>query len=132
MTISGAGFSGANAVVRSIPATRFTVNSATLITATSPAGAPVGGGHGHCSGWHFAYNGGRSLHVRRGRPQGHRRHAGRRAGRGGTVVTLTGGSFTGATTVSFGGTPATSFAGELCHHHHRDEAARHSRPRSWA
>ena len=111
VSIRGAGFSGATAVsFGSIPATAFTVNSATLITATSPTGTPSsvavtvtapGGTSPPSSADLFTYIaaapvvGGLSPAIG--------------PAAGGTVVTITGASLTGATTVSFGGIPASTF-----------------------
>jgi IPT/TIG domain len=112
VTIRGAGFSGATAVTfGSVPATRFTVTSATVITATSPAGTPSsvavtvtapGGTSPTSTADLFTYI------APPPSVTGLTPSSGPAAG--GTVVTLTGGSFTGATTVSFGGVPAATFA----------------------
>ena len=111
VTIRGAGFSGATSVdFGSAPANSFTVNSATLITATSPPGTAgsasvtvtaSGGTTPVTTADLFTYVAQAptltALSPTSGPPAG------------GTVVTLTGGSFTGATTVSFGGIPASTF-----------------------
>ena len=111
VSIRGAGFSGATAVsFGSIPATAFTVNSATLITATSPAGTPAsvavtvtapGGTSPPSTADLFTYIAAAPT------VSGLAPAIGPAAG--GTVVTITGASFTGATTVSFGGIPASTF-----------------------
>ncbi|MBF6356046.1 IPT/TIG domain-containing protein [Nocardia higoensis] len=106
VTITGTGFTGASAVsFGATPATSFTVVSDTQITAVAPAGTGVelvtvttiGG---TSSGVPFTYVAApvlASLDPTAG-PE-----------TGGTVVTLTGAGFTGASAVSFGATPATSF-----------------------
>jgi hypothetical protein len=112
VTIRGAGFSGATTVAfGAVPAQRFTVNSSTLITAVSPPGnvataavtvTTPGGTSPQTAFDTFSYIAvppsvtGLSPAVG---PPG-----------GGTTVFITGGSFTGATTVSFGTNPATSFS----------------------
>ena len=111
VSVRGAGFSGATAVhFGSIPATTFTVNSATLITATSPAGTPAsvavtvtapGGTSPPTTADLFTYIAAAPA------VSGVSPASGPAAG--GTVVTVTGASFTGASTVSFGGVPATTF-----------------------
>jgi len=108
VTITGTNFNGATAVsFKGAVATSFTVNSSTQITATTPAGA-VGAasvlvttpGNTNAANTLFAYvppptvtavspSAGSTL--------------------GGTVVTITGTNFNGATAVSFGGAAATSF-----------------------
>jgi Putative Ig domain/IPT/TIG domain len=111
VTIRGTGFSGATSVAfGSTPASRFSVSSSTLITAVSPPGsaaiAPVtvttpGGTSPQTAFDTFSYIAAppsvTGLSPAVGPPGG------------GTAVTITGGSFTGATTVSFGANPATSF-----------------------
>ncbi|HEY3812702.1 MAG TPA: IPT/TIG domain-containing protein [Caulobacteraceae bacterium] len=109
VTISGSGFTGATAVrFGATPATSFTVNSASSITATAPAGSgtvdvtiTTSGGTsaaGPADGFTYApvptVTG---LSTTLG------------ASSGGTTVTISGSGFTGATAVSFGGTPATSY-----------------------
>jgi hypothetical protein len=111
VALRGAGFSGASAVrFGAVPATSFTVDSATLITATSPPGA---GGPGAVTVTAagatsppttvdlFTYIAAAPTLTNLTPSSG--------PSAGGTVVTLTGGSFTGASTVSFGGVPATTF-----------------------
>ena len=112
VTITGTGFSGATAVsFDGIAATSFTVNSDTSISATTPAhAAGLVDGRGDDAGGHV--DGAGSVHVLAlaraaavvvlvtppvGSPAG------------GTAVTITGTGFSGATAVSIGGTPATSF-----------------------
>ena len=111
VAIRGAGFSGATVVdFGSIPATRFTVNSATLITATSPAGTPAtvavtvtapGGTSPSTTADLFTYLAPAPTVSALSPSSG--------PAAGGTVVTISGSSFAGATTVSFGGIPATAF-----------------------
>jgi hypothetical protein len=111
VAIRGAGFSGATAVAfGSTPASRFTVNSSTLITAVSPPASAAsvavtvttpGGTSPQTALDAFSYLAAApsvtGLSPASGPPGG------------GTAVTITGGSFTGATTVSFGTNPAISF-----------------------
>jgi hypothetical protein len=111
VTITGTGFTGATAVeFDGVPATSFTVDSDTTISATTPAHAagPVGvsvttpAGSSVVPGL-FTYLPLPPLPlVLLVTPA-----LGPSAG--GTTVTITGSGFTGATAVSFGGTPATSF-----------------------
>jgi hypothetical protein len=88
------------------PATSFTVNSATQITAVAPAGAAgtvqvtVTTAGGTSSGVSYTYVAVPTLIA--AVP-----NTGIAAG--GTTVVLTGTNLTGATAVSFGATPATSF-----------------------
>ncbi|MGV9823583.1 IPT/TIG domain-containing protein [Nocardia xishanensis] len=106
VTLTGTGFTGATAVRFGIlPATSFTVNSDTQITAVTPVGlgtvaVTVTTAGGTSNGVPYTYvplpilislipNSGSSA--------------------GGTTVTLTGVGLTGATGVNFGSTPATSF-----------------------
>lgn len=111
VVIRGAGFTGATAVdFGSVPATRFTVSSATLITATSPANAAgatavtvtAPGGTSPTSPVDAFTSIAPAPMVSALSPSSG-------PSGGGTVVTLSGQSFTGATLVSFGGIPATSF-----------------------
>ena len=106
VTITGFGFTGASAVdFGATPATNLTVVSDTTITATSPAGAgsvnvtvtTPGGKSATSPADLFTYG----LAVSGIRPS---------AGPvgGGTLVTITGSGFTGATSVNFGTTPATN------------------------
>lgn len=110
VTLTGTGFTGATAVkFGAVSATGFTVNSATQITATAPAGAagsvdiavtaPGGTSATHANA-RFTYAGAPS--VLSLAPA-----SGPLAG--GTSVVLTGTGFTGASAVKFGGTNATSF-----------------------
>jgi IPT/TIG domain len=107
VTITGSGFTGATAVdFGTTPAASFTVNSATTITAASPAHTagtvnvtvttPTGTSPASPANV-FAYG----VSVTRLSPT---------AGPvgGGTLVTITGSGFTGATAVDFGTTPATN------------------------
>ncbi|MEV0033900.1 IPT/TIG domain-containing protein [Nocardia sp. NPDC050793] len=106
VTLTGTGFTGATAVFFGIlPATSFTVNSDTQITAVAPIGlgtvpVTVTTAGGTSNGVLYTYvllpillllipNSGPSA--------------------GGTTVTVTGVGLSGATGVSFGATPATSF-----------------------
>ena len=107
VTISGANFTHATAVrFGSTAATSFVVDSATEITAVSPAGAgtvkvtvttPAGTS---CSPTYYSYLPSPAV-------TGVSPSAGLAAG--GTSVTITGSYFTNATAVGFGTTPATSF-----------------------
>jgi IPT/TIG domain len=105
VTITGSHFTGATAVgFGGVAATQFTVDSDTQITATVPAGATTGpitvstpAGSG-ASATTFQVSGVPS--ITGFTPA---------SGVAGTVVTITGSSFTGATAVSFGGVNATSF-----------------------
>ena len=109
MTVTGTNFVGATAVTfGATPATGFTVNSATQITATAPAGTgtvdirvtTTGGTSATSASDQYTYvpaptvssvspNSGPTL--------------------GGTSVTIVGTNLTGATAVSFGGVAASSF-----------------------
>ena len=106
VTITGANFTGATSVtIGGVAASSFTVNSATQITATTPAGTAgaanvvvttaVGSGTGV------------GLYTYYGAPTvtGISPSAGSTAG--GTAVTITGTGFTGATSVTIGGAAAT-------------------------
>ena len=109
VTITGTGFTGATAVeFGSTPATGFIVNSATSITADSPAGSgavdvtvvTAGGTSATSLADQFTYVAAptvTALNPAAG-PLG-----------GDTSVTITGTGFTGATAVDFGATPAASF-----------------------
>jgi alpha-tubulin suppressor-like RCC1 family protein len=109
VTITGANLAEASAVrFGATPASSFTVNSATSITATSPAGAgvvdvtvttPVSTS-GTNSTDKFSY-----LPP----PTVTKVKANKGPASGGTSVTITGTALTGATAVSFGATPASSF-----------------------
>ncbi|GAB3799138.1 hypothetical protein GCM10028798_12080 [Humibacter antri] len=110
VTITGQCFTGATQVLfGSTPATGFTVDSDTQITATAPAGTGVVDvvvvGAGACGTGTdpggYTYEPApviQSLSPNHG-PQ-----------TGGTVVTITGTGLTGTTSVTFGGTPGTSIA----------------------
>ncbi|CEJ07855.1 Cell wall-binding protein, partial [Acididesulfobacillus acetoxydans] len=111
MTITGSGFTGATGVsFGGTAATSFTVNSDTSITAISPAHATgtvdvtvttaLGGTSAAVAADRFIY-------VQVPSITGVSPSVGPAAG--GTVVTITGSSFTGTTGVSFGGTAAASF-----------------------
>jgi hypothetical protein len=109
VTITGANFSGASAVqFGAAYAPAFTVNSATSITATAPAGSGTvdvtvtvdGFTSATSAADQFSYGAGPA--VTAVAP-----NSGSAAG--GTAVTITGAGFTGATAVSFGGTAAASF-----------------------
>jgi hypothetical protein len=107
VVLTGTNLTGATAVsFGGTPATSFTVNSPTQITAVAPAHAAgtvqvtVTTAVGTSSGVAFTYIAVptlASVTPSSGPPSG------------GTVVVLTGTGFTGATAVSFGGTPATLF-----------------------
>ncbi|MEU0071527.1 IPT/TIG domain-containing protein [Streptomyces sp. NPDC006332] len=107
VTVTGTGFTGATTVrFGAKPATSFTVDSSTQITAVSPSGAgsvnlTVTTSQGtSIQQVPFTYVTSPSL-----------THLTPTQGpvSGGTTVTLTGTGFTGATTVTLGGVPATSF-----------------------
>lgn len=111
ITITGANFLGATGVtIGGSPATNVIVNSATQITATTPVGVAgpatvnvlTASGAG-ISGATFTYGttAGAAPSVSAVSPTN-----GTTAG--GTVVTITGANFTGATGVTFNGLPATS------------------------
>ncbi|MGM4957192.1 IPT/TIG domain-containing protein [Bradyrhizobium japonicum] len=109
VTITGANLSGATVVTfGATAAAGFTVNSATQITATSPAGAgtvdirvtTVGGTSAMSAADQFSYAA--TPAVTSVAP-----NAGLLAG--GTSVTITGTALSGATAVKFGATNATSF-----------------------
>jgi hypothetical protein len=109
VTITGTGFIGSTAVTfGGTPATTFTVNSATQITATAPAHAAgmiqvtVTGPTGTSNPVNFTYQAPAGPIVTGVVPS-----AGPTSG--GTVVTISGSGFTGSTSVTFGGTPATTF-----------------------
>ncbi|WP_328340125.1 IPT/TIG domain-containing protein [Streptomyces violaceus] len=107
VTLTGTNLTGATAVsFGGTPATSFTVNSATQITAVTPPNAPgaapvtVTTPSGTSNALTFTYVAAPSV-TGLTPSQG--------PSTGGTTVTLTGTNLTGATAVSFGGTPATSF-----------------------
>ncbi|MET7688111.1 IPT/TIG domain-containing protein [Streptomyces sp. NPDC005483] len=107
VTLTGTGFTGATAVrFDGTAATSFTVNSATQITAVSPAHAASAAAitvttpGGTSNSLPFTYLGTPSV-TGLSPTQG--------PVAGGTTVTLTGTGFTGATAVRFDGTAATSF-----------------------
>ncbi|KJY42180.1 hypothetical protein VR41_08935 [Streptomyces sp. NRRL B-1568] len=109
VTVTGTGFTGATTVrFGDTPATSFTVNSDTQITATTPLGSgtvqvtvttPSGTSNEFVTYTYVTTSGPALTSVV---PS-----SGPTAG--GTTVTLTGTGFTGATAVRFGATPATSF-----------------------
>ncbi|MFI6310238.1 IPT/TIG domain-containing protein, partial [Nocardia fusca] len=107
VVLTGTNLTGATAVsFGGTPATSFTVNSSTKITAVAPAGAAgtvsvtVTTTGGTSNGVAYTYIAVPTLTTIAP-------NAGPVAG--GTTVVLTGTNLTGATAVSFGGTPATSF-----------------------
>ncbi|MDN2715587.1 IPT/TIG domain-containing protein [Janthinobacterium sp. SUN120] len=109
VTISGTGFGSATAVTfGGTAATGFTVNSATQITATAPAGSgtvdvrvtTVGGTSATSAADQFTYVAApvvSSISPTSG------------PATGGTTVTISGTNFSGATAVTFGATAATGF-----------------------
>ena len=110
VTVTGSNFTGASVVdFGSNPATAYTVNSATQITATSPAGSASmvditvttpSGTSATSSADQYTYEGGPSLTALSpvaGPPSG------------GTTVTITGSNFTGASAVDFGPSPASAY-----------------------
>ena len=109
VTLTGTNLGGATAVTfGATAATGFTVNSATQITATAPAGTgtvdvritTVGGTSATSAADQFTYV--PAPTVTSVSPASG-------SSIGGTTVTLTGTNFTGATAVTFGGTAATGF-----------------------
>jgi hypothetical protein len=110
VVITGSNFTGATAVkFGATPATAFTVNSATQITATSPAGSgtvdvtvtTASGTSAVNSVDKFTYTGPPPTVTGLAPTTG--------PAVGGTSVTITGTNFTGASAVKFGATPATTF-----------------------
>jgi hypothetical protein len=111
VTITGAGFTGATQVsFGSVPATSFTVNSDTQITAVAPSQTAgrvdltvtgSGGTSDTSSADYFTY-------VAPPAIPGISPSSGPTSG--GTSVTITGDNFTGATAVMFGNYPASSFS----------------------
>jgi hypothetical protein len=110
VTITGANFTGATAVnFGGIPSTSFTVNSATSITAVSPAGTGAvdvvvvtpNGSSAIAVADRFTYLSTVPTVTGIGPISG--------PSTGGTSVVVTGTNFTGATAVNFGTIPATSF-----------------------
>jgi hypothetical protein len=109
VTISGSGFTNATAVsFGGVPATSFSIGSDGVITAQAPPGpggtfdvtvTTPGGASSTSSSDQFAY-----LAVVSGMSPGDGPAA------GGTVVTISGAGFTGATGVSFGGVPALAYS----------------------
>jgi hypothetical protein len=111
VTITGTDLAHATGVTfDGVAATTFTVVSGTTITATSPAGSGAvditvttpGGTSATGTSDEFLYANMAVPTVTSVTP-------GTGDVKGGTVVTITGSGFTGATAVAFGGTPATSF-----------------------
>jgi hypothetical protein len=108
VTITGGGFTGATAVTfGTVSAAKFTVNSATSITAVTKAGKPTAVVNVRVTGpsgtsavsWGDIFTFGpfvSSVSPSSGGPSG------------GTLVTITGAGFTGATAVHFGATTVTS------------------------
>jgi hypothetical protein len=111
VTITGSGFTGASAVTfGGVNALSFTVVNSTTITATSPSGTGIVdvrvttlvGQSAATALDHFTY-------VAAGAPTVSSLSATSGPSSGGTLVLITGSGFTGATSVTFGGTPATFF-----------------------
>ncbi|MFD4925663.1 IPT/TIG domain-containing protein [Streptomyces goshikiensis] len=110
VTITGTGFTGATAVrFADLPATSFTVNSATQITAVTPSGSPGGAtvtvttpaGTSVVSAASYFFYIASPVLTDASPAQG--------PTSGGTLVTLTGSSLLNASAVRFGVTNATSF-----------------------
>jgi hypothetical protein len=112
VTIGGSNFTGATSVLfGTVAASSFTVNSASQITATAPAESPAtvdvfvinsSGSSSANSGDHFTYYAPPAPTVSGASP-----NTGPTTG--GTVVTVGGNNFTGATAVMFGNVAASSF-----------------------
>lgn len=108
VTITGTGFTGATAVTFGTAASVYTIVSDTKITATTPAGSAgatsvavtTPGGSGTRT---YTY----AVPIAPPAVSGISPASGTTAG--GTLVTITGTGLTGATAVTFGGVPATSF-----------------------
>jgi hypothetical protein len=111
VTIRGAGFTGATGVsFGAVPASSFTVNSANLITAVSPAGSAGPVAVTVTAGGATSPATVADVFTYRTPPPtitGVSPNVGPPAG--GTSVSITGGSFAGASSVSFGTNPATAF-----------------------
>ena len=125
VTITGTGFTGATAVdFGAAAATNVTVVDATTITADSPAGTGTvdvtvttpGGTSATSPADQFTY-------VAAPTVTGVSPTSGPAAG--GTLVTITGTGFTGATAVEFGATPATRRDGGQRHDDHGRQPGRH-------
>ena len=110
VTITGTGFIGATAVTFGTTAATFSVSNSTTITATAPAGTGTvnvtvttpGGTSASGAADQYTYIPPPAPTITGVSPS---------SGPSGTLVTITGTSFTGATTVDFGaGNPATTFA----------------------
>ncbi|MFF4278918.1 IPT/TIG domain-containing protein [Streptomyces kronopolitis] len=104
VTIIGSNFTGATQVTfNGVPATSFTVNSDGQITAVAPPGSGAGfvrvttpGGLSNPSPYSYA-------------PTQQALSANSGPAAGGNTISIFGSNFTGATNVTFGGVPATSF-----------------------
>ncbi|MFR9750050.1 IPT/TIG domain-containing protein [Nocardia sp. 004] len=106
VVITGTGFNGATAVTfGATPAVSFTVDNDNQITATAPIGVGAAGVTVTTSGG--ISNPGIYTYVPFPVITGINPVSGPAAG--GTAVTISGSNFTGATSVTFGGTPAASF-----------------------
>ena len=127
VVITGTGFTGATAVkFGSTVASSYTVNSATQITATSPAGsAGTVDITGHHTRRHIRDFISRPIHLRSSPDRNRhltdngylsRRNLGSHHGTG----------FTGATALNFGSTAAVSYTVNQCHSDHRDLSRRFS------
>jgi IPT/TIG domain len=110
VTITGTGFIGATAVTFGTTAATFSVSNSTTISATAPAGTGTvnvtvttpGGTSASGAADQYTYIPPPAPTITGVSPS---------SGPSGTLVTITGTSFTGATTVDFGaGNPATTFA----------------------